>query len=392
MPRWICFFLLLALQNISARETTSPAAADAYTIRHFDPRIQRGIDLIYNLRFKAADRYFGDLIVADPENPVGHFFLAMATWWRVLIDLEDESHDEAFYALLEKCIAVCDRRLKQDPDDFDATLFKAGSIGFRGRLRGDRHQYLKAARDGLRCLPLLRASQKLEPVNKDILFGQGIYNYFAQVIPQRYPAVRPVMWFLEDGDREEGLRQLREVAQSGHYARTEASYFLARIYRLFEKDKHLAQTHLDQLYSRYPDNALFHRFLARNLVELGQWKRGIALYEEVVEHSREERTGYHLRGHIEALYNLGKYALYQYRLSDAETHFAEAGRLSDKLEKPGQNSYAVLARLMLGMTHDVQGRRQEALVCYEQVERMDEHGDSRKLARKYLKEPYQSRR
>ena len=392
MSHWIYFFLLLALPNISAQETAPPAVADAYTIRHFDPRIQRGIDLIYNLRFKAADRYFGDLIAADPENPVGHFFLAMATWWRVLIDLEDESHDEAFYALLEKCIDVCDRRLKQAPDDFDATLFKAGSIGFRGRLRGDRHQYLKAARDGLRCLPLLRASQKLEPVNKDILFGQGIYNYFAQVIPQRYPVVRPVMWFLEDGDREQGLRQLREVAQSGHYARTEASYFLARIYRLFEKDKHLAQTHLDQLYSRYPDNALFHRFLARNLVELGQWKRGIALYEEVVEYSKEGRTGYHLRGHIEALYQLGKYALYQYRLSDAETHFAAVGRLSDKLENPEHNSYAVLARLMLGMTHDVQGRREEARVCYEQVGRMDEHGDSRKLARKYLQEPYQSRR
>ena len=85
------------------------------------------------------------MIEADPENPLGHFFLAMVTWWRVLIDLDDTAHDEVFYDLLQRCIEVCDRRLERDPDDFDAILFKAGAIGFRGRLRGDRGQYLRAA-------------------------------------------------------------------------------------------------------------------------------------------------------------------------------------------------------------------------------------------------------
>jgi len=51
-----------------------------------------------------------------------------------------------------------------------------------------------------------------------------------------------------------------------------------------------------------------------------------------------------------------------------------------------------MARLMLGMAYDAQGKRQEALVCYEQVKGMEEHGDSRKLARKYLKEPYRGQR
>ena len=67
-------------------------------MRGFDPRIQRNVDLIYNLRFAEAERQFKAVIEAEPDNPLGYFFLAMVDWWRVLIDLDDETHDEVFYA------------------------------------------------------------------------------------------------------------------------------------------------------------------------------------------------------------------------------------------------------------------------------------------------------
>ena len=177
---------------------------DAYTMRGFDARIQRGIDLIYNLRFAEAERHFQAIVAAEPDNPLGYFFRAMVSWWRILIDLPDKTHDAEFHARLKQCIEVCDRRLKKAPMDFDAILFKGGAIGFRGRLYGDREQYLRAARDGLRGLPLLKKSRQLEPTNKDILFGQGLYHYFAEVMPKRHRILRPIMAFLPDGDRGAG--------------------------------------------------------------------------------------------------------------------------------------------------------------------------------------------
>ena len=213
---------------------------DTYTMRGFDTRIQQGIDLIYNLRFAEAERHFQAIIAAEPDNPLGYFFRAMVSWWRILIDLPDETHDAEFHTRLKQCIEVCDRRLKKDPMDFDAILFKGGAIGFRGRLYGDRERYLKAARDGLRGLPLLKKSRQLEPTNKDILFGQGLYHYFAEVMPKRHRILRPLMAFLPDGDRVLGLQQLKEVAREGAYARTEAAYFLGQIYRIFEKDNRRA--------------------------------------------------------------------------------------------------------------------------------------------------------
>lgn len=367
-----------------------PASGDdaAYTMRGFDPRIQQGVDLIYNLRFAAAERHFAAVIAAAPDNPLGYFFRAMVAWWRVLIDLDDESHDEAFYALLQACVDVCDRRLEQDPMDFDAILFKGGAIGFRGRLRGDRGDYLKAARDGLRCLPLLKKSRQLDPTNKDILFGQAIYNYFAEVMPKHHAIIRPIMVFLPDGDRELGIQQLEQVAREGIYARTEAAYFLAQIYRMFEEDNRQALPYFEELYTRYPDNALFHRYTARLLVELGHWPRGAALYEEYVRRSLADQTGYHRHGRVEAQYYLGKYAFFRRRYPEARGHFAAVDSLVGPSKRERDQAYAALANLLLGQIHDLQDQRPEAIARYERVRDLPDYAKSRDRAKRYLQAPY----
>ena len=364
---------------------------DSYTLRGFDARIQRGIDLIYNLRFEEAERHFQAIVAAEPDNPLGYFFRAMVSWWRILIDLADETHDDAFYARLQQCIEVCDRRLEKDPLDFDAILFKGGAIGFRGRLRGDRGQYVRAARDGLRGLPLLKKSRQLEPTNKDILFGQGLYHYFAEVMPQRHRILRPLMAFLPDGDRLLGLEQLEEVAREGAYARTEAAYFLGQIYRIFEKDKRRALPYFEELYAQYPDNAVFHRYAAWTMVELGRWHSGVALYEEYVRRGLAGQTGYHRHGRLEAHYYVGKYAYFKHRHVEAADHLAATDRLAADSERKRDLAFAVLANLLLGQVHDLAGRREEAVFRYQRVRGLPDHADSHRRAQRYLHAPYRAR-
>lgn len=382
MARRIFSLLFLAVATWAEGQDSS------YTARGYDPRIQQGIDLIYSLRFAEAEQYFQQIIQEEPDNPVGYFFRAMVGWWRVLSDLDSRAYDQAFYDLLEECIQVCDRRLAQNPLDFDAILFKGGSIGFRGRLRGDRGEYLSAAADGLKCLPLLQKSRELEPTNKDILFGQGIYNYFAEVIPQKYPIVRPIMVLLPPGDREKGLAQLQEVVREGKYARAEAAYFLAQIYRMFEDDKRPALEYLEYLHTRYPDNALFHRNRARTLVDVGRWSEAIPLFEEYIRRSEKGRPGYHVHGRLEALYYLGKHAFIRRRLEEAANYFSRIDALGSNLEREGDQGYVALANLFLGMTCDLQGKRDQALVRYRRVKTLRDQGGSRELADQYLQVPY----
>ena len=388
--RSVLLYLVVAAVGITSVAAAEPGKSieKPYSIRGYDSRIQEGIDLIYNLQFTEADRYFQSVIDREPENPLGYFFLAMVTWWRVLVDLEDRAHDEAFYRLLDDCIRVCDRRLAQDAEDFDAILFKAGAIGFRGRLRGDRGQFVRAASDGLKCLPLLNKSRTMEPTNKDILFGQGIYNYFAEVMPCRHPIIRPVMWFLPDGDRELGLGQLQEVAREGKYAKAEAAYFLVQIYRVFERNNRLALPYLEKLYKRYPENSLFHRYMARTLADVGDWERSVVLYEEVIRRSHEGRAGYRRKGLAEALYYIGKSHFYNGEMEAAQRKFARVDSLGGPEATGVSSHYLALSNLFLGTIEDLQGARESAVARYRRAEQLDGNGEARRLARKYLKEPY----
>jgi hypothetical protein len=380
--------LVLALLLFALPAQAQDSTESGYTVRGFDQRIQDGIDLVYNMRFAAAEAHFEEIVSAEPANPVGYFFLAMVAWWRVLSDLDNTAHDQAFYDRIEACLVVCDRRLREAPMDFDAVLFKGGAIGFRGRLRGNRGHYLKAARDGLRCLPLLNKSRRMEPTNRDILFGQGIYNYFAEVIPREKPVTRPLMFLLPDGNRELGLSQLDEVAENGRYARAEAAYFLAQIFTLFEGDRETARSYLQYLYDRYPRNALFHLRLARASTELGHRRYGERLYQDWLTRSLGGQAGYHIHGRLEALFYLGKSALNGRRLDAAVRHFAAVDSLGGQLQRQRDQRHVSLANLMLGMTHDLLGQRDLARTRYRRVTALPDWQDSHARARRYLKSPY----
>ncbi|MCA2005117.1 MAG: hypothetical protein LDL01_04905, partial [Ignavibacterium sp.] len=145
----------------------------------FDARIQQGIKQIYNIKFEDAEKTFRSLIADYPNHPAGRFFLAMIDWWKILLDVENESHDEIFFQKLEDVIFQCDQILKKDPGNVDALFFKGGSIGFRGRLRSLRESWLKAADDGREALPIVERAAKLDPNNLDVQLGFGIYNYYA---------------------------------------------------------------------------------------------------------------------------------------------------------------------------------------------------------------------
>ncbi|MBK9229172.1 MAG: hypothetical protein IPL67_19460 [Ignavibacteria bacterium] len=56
-----------------------------------------------------------------------------------------------------------------------------------------RENWFGAAEDGKEALNLLQEAYNLNPLNKDVIFGVGIYNYFAEYVPEVYPVVKPPM-------------------------------------------------------------------------------------------------------------------------------------------------------------------------------------------------------
>ncbi len=366
----------------------SPGNAQALP-SDFDDRTRKGIDHVYNLEFEEAEKQFRELIQAAPKHPAGHFFLAMVTWWRILIDIDDERYDDQFYDALDNVVDLCDDMLSRNKNDVTALFFKGGAIGFRGRLKAHRSSWFDAANAGRKALPIVQDASSLDPGNADILLGTGIYNYYAEVIPNEYPFVKPLLLFVPRGDKAKGIQQIKTAAEKGKYASIESSYFLMQIYYQFEKDYPEALAIALRLNARFPNNMLFHKYLGRCYVVTNNWDMASSVWQTISERCKSGQRGYGTSTEREAEYYLGMHQMLNGAQETAAKHFLRCDELSRKLDREGPSGFMVMANLKLGNVYDGMGKRDLALAQYNKVLKMTDYRDSHKQAKQYIASPFQ---
>ncbi|MGA9115798.1 MAG: hypothetical protein WB626_03390 [Bacteroidota bacterium] len=354
----------------------------------FDTRVRQGIEYVYNLEFEQAEREFAELVRLKPEHPAGPFFQAMVLWWRILIDIDNDRYDDRFHDALDGVVDLCDRILEKDERDVTALFFKGGAIGFKGRLNAHRSEWLAAANAGRKALPLVQTASALDPANYDIRLGSGIYNYYAEVVPREYPFVKPLLVFVPRGDKALGIRQLTDASERGKYADIEATYFLMQIYFQFEKNYPKAMDLALRLHTRFPRNPLFHRYLGRTSVSLGQWPQAEAAFDSVSARAQRAERGYGAAAEREAEYYLGLARMNRREFQPALVHFYRCDELSRTLDTEEPSAFMILTNLKVGMIYDLQEKRDLARKQYRKVLAMREYKDSYRQAEQYLKTPY----
>lgn len=379
MNKIFLFTLIFAttfLSTIKAEETK------------FDSLITSGINQIYNLQFNDAEKTFSNVEAEYPGHPAGKFFDAMILWWKIMLDLDNEKYDDLFFSKLENTIEFCDDILDRDSDNIDAIFFKGGSIGFRGRLRALRESWFKAAVDGKDALPLVYKAAELEPENIDVKLGFGIYNYYADVIPEKYSFAKPLLFFMPEGDREKGIEQLKTVAEKGKYAKYESRYFLMTLYYGFEENNVEAKKYANMLIEEFPDNPVFQRYLGRLYVRNGELEKAKDLFKNIYERSLNGEVGFNEKVEREAAYYIGLSYKMRHQYDSAKTFFEATVNISEKVDEKDESGFWVNSMIYLGNLSDVEGARSEAKKYYNAVLKAEEYKDSHDKAKKYLKKPY----
>lgn len=349
-----------------------------------DSLVQLGRYYVYNVKFDEAEDAFEQVIEKYPDHPVGYFLESMVLWWKTKLFTTTNRYNDEFIDKITEVVEVSDRLLEKNPKDINALFFKAGALGYRGRFYAERESWLKAASDGSEAFSLLQECRKIAPNNHDIMLGTGLYNYFAKVIPEKYPITKPILTFLPKGDKSLGLYQLKAAANHARYADVEALVTLMQIYTTFEKDNHKSLEYSKQLHETYPDNPYFHRYYGRGLVRIGDYTEFEKVWREIVIRSMKEMPGYDITLAREALYYVGT-ALYRNRdYKTALKYFKkcdEAGRILDKDEATG---FLVNANIYIARIYDHLGNKELAKETYQSVLKMEEYDSSHTKAKQYL--------
>jgi tetratricopeptide (TPR) repeat protein len=371
--------------------------------RDADETVRGGFDALYNLRYDEADTLFTDLARRNPDHPAGYFLLALVDWWRIVPNIDEDMrfkrHSESFNARLDKVIEISDARLEKNPGDIVGLFFKGAAIGYQARYKllsasgtSAITQWPSAAFDGVEAMEILNRAQAIAPSNSDILLGSGLFMYMSAALPEQYPAAKPFLGFLPPGDRTIGLSMLRISAQKAKYASVEAKYALLEILSSFERNWPEVLTVARELNTAYPNNPIFHRYLAQGYYMTSDFASADSAYTQILHRVMARQNGYDMTMARRAMYFLGDIRMRTGKLESAANHLRKAVAEGARLDRNEETNWMALSRLKLGYVYDLMGKRKEAIEQYEEVLDMEEHPFEKKtthaFAKEYLTKPY----
>jgi tetratricopeptide (TPR) repeat protein len=240
------------------------------TLLHAAPAARTGLtgiaalrpiyDHILDARFDEAEQA---LTSACDQAPAGacKVLLATTSWWRILLDPNDTSHDGEFTTRVDGAIEECTRWTEAEPQRAEAWFYLGAAYGARVSFRVQRGERLAAAHDGKHIKEALERAYSLDPQLDDARFGVGLYKYYADIAPTAAKVLRFLL-MLPGGNRVEGLKDMEAVHERGVLLRGEADYQLHWIYLWYENEPKRAYALLRSLRERYPGNPHFVQRMA----------------------------------------------------------------------------------------------------------------------------------
>jgi tetratricopeptide (TPR) repeat protein len=383
LPRFACIsvFIIAMLGVAPVQAQWALMRSDA------DAAVRVGVRHIYNLEFDSASTEFQKVIQAYPQHPVGYFLDAMVDWWEISTNSRDKRMDERFLRKVSRVITLCDSILGQNENDIVGLFFKGGIMGFRGRFFVLRNDWAAAALDGKRAFDLVQKCQEVAPGNRDVMLGIGIYHYFMESIPERYPAVKPLIAMLPPGDKRAGIAELKLAAQSARYASTEAKVVLLQLQYGMERNYTEALAIAEQLCGDYPKNSMFKAYLGRCYVQLGNYDKMEGAWREILNNCIDRKVGYDNIIARESMYYIGLSLMQRGKYDEALNYFYKCDEFSRKLdEKP--SGWMIMLNSRVGNIYDIQGKRDLAIMQYKKVLGWEDYYDSHKYAKQFLERPY----
>lgn len=209
---------------------------------------------LYNFSFDEAD----SLVLVMTESGIDDATLdnikANLAWWKLL-------SGEAIDSNIDTCDFYLEQSLKSNSgrhDDLNSLFNIIFAYSLKSRLENYRGNSLKSLLLFHKSLSYIEKCIDL-PVKDDRLnLVLGLYYYFIDYFKDEYFMVSALFFPFHGGDKEKGLHYLKEGSQSAdELVRTEASYFLLKIYTSTEKDYFKALTNAQILTRNHPGNLVY---------------------------------------------------------------------------------------------------------------------------------------
>ncbi len=251
-------------------------------------QMQLALKKLYHFRFLDADSIISKLEKQDADDYIPAMARASYHWWSMVSHQENnitrlDYLDNLLHA--EHLINAS----SQDQLTDEQLFFLIHVHAYRLRLELMQGEYFRAYRNLNQSMRHIGASLGREDSYPSFLLTSGLYNYMTDYIRTNYPLFRFYLLLHPRGSRSLGLEQLKLASlHQDILIKTEATYFLMRIYLDLEEDPAKALEYAERLTEQYPENLIYlyyHHQIASKLLLTGQASVLKHLYYEALKNN-----------------------------------------------------------------------------------------------------------
>jgi tetratricopeptide (TPR) repeat protein len=245
------FLACLPLGGRAVRAATESAG-------RVEKEIEAGLDEILRLQLEKALVRFEGLEKTLPDHPAGPFFQAYIRWWMMFEQGSPAPSLDRFQDEINKVFQLTRDRLTSDTGNAEMRLYLGSTLALEAKLKAMQHKNLGAAREADKAKGVLEECLSLSPGTVDANLNIGLYNYIIDSLPPSLKFLR-VLASLSGGDKQEGLDQIRLVAEKGRWFKGEARVALAALLldREYKTSSAEGLRWIRGLEKDYPENLYF---------------------------------------------------------------------------------------------------------------------------------------
>ena len=341
------------------------------------------LDHAYNLEFDVFDKKVAAYQKQFPDRPEALFIDVIALWIKVTADIHNPEYDEAFNDTLD---VIIDKLEDYDDGPLSevAEFYANATAGFKAIISVTRKNWFSAALQARVAIRGIEDALDGKISNPDAKFGTGLYLYYADIIPDKYPILKPLFLFYPGGDKKQGLADLQETIKFGVFAKVVAAYMKGVILYTREKQPSKAFKIMKDLTDAYPQNPTFIMWQISIAITLRKFDLALRLVDIYFERVKNGLPYY--PQHKMRIVNY-RYGVIYYKLSKYKTALEYLYKAIKPLEEPLESNlerYKVYSLLQAGYCLKSMDRFEKAKGMFEVVLQHTEYRGSHDIAHDYL--------
>ena len=244
-------------------------------------RVDSCLKHTYNFSFQKARMFHQELSESTPEHPAPDFLMALIVYWENFPLTPDHKYADHFLDLMNRSVKSAESMIEYKETYLEGVFFDLFGRAFKAMFWADNGKTGK-------LLPDLRTMYRhviegfdLKEQFNEFYFCTGLYNYYIEAYPEAHPVYKPLVSFMQDGDKQLGIQQLYYAIDHTTFLKVEALLFMSIIQLKYEKDLNIAVLHADRLHRTYPHNLYYQGHLITILLHQNNYQTVRALLKKM---------------------------------------------------------------------------------------------------------------